>query len=204
MTTTAELNPESGLVEYLTGKCNLEDAIYKDSYSDLDLLALTPDTINVHDVVGSRAFDQLLEELKEQYHLILIDTGPLLLMAEAGIIASKTDKTLMVVRWRHSRRAAVRRALDVLQSMKAEVLGVALNMVDLSKKRHHSEESVQSASYKQYYTMEPRWGWPGFGGIKNASPAPKQSSKTSGAAPAEPDQEAMEKLMKYVTKEPVD
>lgn len=159
LTTFARLNPKSGLVEYLTGKCELEDAIYKDKHSDLDLLALSPDVANTHDLVGSRAFDQLLLDLKEKYHLILIDTGPLLLMAEAGIIASKTDKTLMIVRWRHSRRAAVRRALEVLHSMKADILGVALNMVDLTKKRHHSEESVRSKAYNKYYAKEPRWNW---------------------------------------------
>ena len=129
-------------------------------------------------MVGSRAFDQLLEDLKEKYHLILIDTGPLLLMAEAGIIASKTDKTLMIVRWRHSRRAAVRRALDVLHSMKADILGVALNMVDLTKKRHHSEESVRSNAYNKYYTRETKWGWSRF-------KTRKQSSKAS--KPVEPE-----------------
>ena len=159
LTTFARLNPKSGLVEYLTGKCALEDAIYKDKHSDLDLLALSPDVANTHDIVGSRAFDQLLQDLKDRYHLILIDTGPLLLMAEAGIIASKTDKTLMIVRWRHSRRAAVRRALEVLYRMKADILGVALNMVDLTKTRHHSEESVRSKAYNKYYTKEPRWSW---------------------------------------------
>lgn len=159
LTTFARLEPQVGLVEYLKGKCELEAAIYKDKYSDLDLLALSPDVENTHDLVGSRAFDKLLLDLKDKYHLILIDTGPLLLMAEAGIIASKTDKTLMIVRWRHSRRAAVRRALDVLYSMKAEILGVALNMVDLSKKRHHSEESVRSKAYQKYYSSEPRWTW---------------------------------------------
>ena len=35
LTTSARLNPKSGLVEYLTGKCELEDAIFKDKHSDL-------------------------------------------------------------------------------------------------------------------------------------------------------------------------
>lgn len=80
-------------------------------------------------------------------------------MAEAGVIASKTDKTILVVRWMRSRRSAVRRSLDMLKGMRAEVLGVALNMVDLTRRRHHSEESANNSAYRKYYTTEPRLEW---------------------------------------------
>ena len=197
LTQTAGLKPEFGLVEHLMGQCDIEDAIYKDQYTNLDLLALTPDGMNIHDMFASRGFDELMKRLRERYALILIDTGPILLMAEAGIIASKTDKTLMVVRWRHSRRAAVRRAMEVLRSMKADVLGITLNMVDLSKKRHHSEESVQSSAYKQYYTSEPRVNWFGFGKKKDkvaTLPSATEQAKQS-------EDEAMDKLRDLVSKE---
>lgn len=197
LTQTAGLKPEYGLVEHLMGQCDIEDAIYKDQYTNLDLLALTPDGMNIHDMFASRGFDELMKRLRERYALILIDTGPILLMAEAGIIASKTDKTLMVVRWRHSRRAAVRRAMEVLRSMKADVLGITLNMVDLSKKRHHSEESVQSSAYKQYYTSEPRVNWFGLGRKKSkvaTLPSATEQAKQS-------EDEAMDKLRDLVSKE---
>lgn len=200
LTTTAGLKPETGLVEHLLGECELEEAIYKDQYTNLDILALTPDGSNMHDVFGSRGFDDLLNRLKDRYTLILIDTGPLLLMAEAGIIASKTDKTLMVVRWRHSRRPAVRRALEVLRSMKADVMGIALNMVDLTKKRHHSEESVQSNSYRQYYTSEPRFNWFNFGMKKNqVAPVPTAQETASRS-----DDQAMDKLRALVSRDSSD
>ncbi|MEL6862685.1 MAG: polysaccharide biosynthesis tyrosine autokinase [Pseudomonadota bacterium] len=156
LTTSAGISPDNGLVEYLMGECKLEDAIYKDKFTDMEMLALKPEGEGIHDVFGSRKFDDLLRQLKEQYDLILIDTGPLLLMAEAGIIASKTDKTLMVIRWQGSRRTATRRALEVLKSMKTDLLGAALNMVDLTQHRHHSEESARSKGYGKYYTKDQR------------------------------------------------
>jgi len=159
LTESAGLKPEWGLVEYLLGECSLDQTIYREEDTNLDLLALTIDGRQLHDVFGSRKFDALLEELKQNYDLILIDTAPLLLMAEAGVIASKTDKTILVVRWMRSRRSAVRRSLDMLKGMRAEVLGVALNMVDLSRKRHHSEESANNSAYRKYYTNEPRLDW---------------------------------------------
>ena len=159
LTSSAGLDPETGLVEYLLGECTLEQTIYREEYTNLDLLALTLNGRQLHDVFGSRSFDKLLEELKQMYDLILIDTAPLLLMAEAGVIASKTDKTILIVRWMRSRHSAVRRAVEMLKGMKADVLGVALNMVDLTRKRHHTEEAANNAAYRKYYSSEPRMDW---------------------------------------------
>ena len=159
LTASAGLDPETGLVEYLSGECELEDAIYREDHSGLDLLALTLNGRTLYDVFGTRAFDSLLDELKQKYDLILIDTAPLLLIAEAGVIASKTDKTILIVRWMRSRRSSVRRSLEMLKSMKADVLGIGLNMVDLSKKRHHTEQASTSTAYRKYYTSDSRWRW---------------------------------------------
>lgn len=170
LTATAGLDPETGLVEHLLGECTLEEAIYREDHTGLDLLALTLNGKTLHDVFGTKSFDTLLERLKTKYDLILIDTGPLLLMAEAGVIASKTDKTILIVRWLKSRRTAVRRSLDMLRGMKADVLGVALNMVDLTRRRHHTEESGSSSAYRKYYTQESRWEW--IGGKKKPKVIP--------------------------------
>ncbi len=159
LTASAGLDPQTGLVEYLSGECELEDAIYREEHTGLDLLALTLNGRTLYDVFGTKAFDTLLERLKEEYDLILIDTAPLLLIAEAGVIASKTDKTILIVRWMKSRRSSVRRALEMLKSMKADVLGIGLNMVDLTKKRHHTEQASTSSAYRKYYTSESRWRW---------------------------------------------
>ena len=159
LTASAGLDPETCLVEYLSGECELEDAIYREDHSGLDLLALTLNGRTLYDVFGTRAFDSLLDELKQKYDLILIDTAPLLLIAEAGVIASKTDKTILIVRWMRSRRSSVRRSLEMLKSMKADVLGIGLNMVDLSKKRHHTEQASTSTAYRKYYTSDSRWRW---------------------------------------------
>lgn len=159
LTSSAGLDPETGLVEYLLGECTLEETIYREEHTNLDLLALTLNGRQLHDVFGSRSFDKLLEELKQMYDLILIDTAPLLLMAEAGVIASKTDKTILIVRWMRSRRTAVRRSVEMLKGMKADVLGVALNMVDLTRKRHHTEEAANNSAYRKYYSSEPGIDW---------------------------------------------
>ncbi|HBT38122.1 MAG TPA: lipopolysaccharide biosynthesis protein, partial [Hyphomonas sp.] len=91
---------------------------------------------------------------RSMYDLILIDTGPLLLMAEARVVAGKTDKAILVVRWRHTNRSAARQSLALLRSFKADLLGVTLNMVNLNRRRHYSDPGAGYDAYRKYYQME--------------------------------------------------
>ena len=141
----------------------------------LDILPLSQNGHTPHDVFGTRAFDDLLARLRSMYDLILIDTGPLLLMAEARVVAGKVDKTILVVRWRHSARSAARQSLALLRNFKADVLGVTLNMVDLNRRRHHRDPGATYKAYRKYYQMDEKPSIFGWGGDKRKNkPNPKQ------------------------------
>jgi len=177
LTDAAGLSPEIGFIEHLFGAGQLADAICKDQRSMLDILPLTKSGHVPHDVFGTRAFDDLLARLRSMYDLILIDTGPLLLMAEARVVAGKVDKTILVIRWRRSLRSAVRQSLHLLKTFNADLLGITLNMVDLSRRRHHKDPGSTYKAYSKYYSMETKrsiFGW---------NKAPKPGSMTSSAQP---------------------
>jgi exopolysaccharide transport family protein len=178
LTEAAGLKPEIGFVEHLFGAGQLSDAIVKDRKTMLDILPLSQNGHTPHDVFGTRAFDDLLERLRSMYDLIFIDTGPLLLMAEARVVAGKADKTILVVRWRHSARSAARQSLTLLRNFKADVLGVTLNMVDLNRSRHHRDPGATYKAYQKYYQMEARptlFSWMGLTKPKSNAKAPKGS-----------------------------
>lgn len=162
LTEAAGLAPETGFIEHLFGAGELSDSIAKDSKSLLDILPLSRAGHTPHDVFGTRAFDELLARLRPMYDLILIDTGPLLLMAEARVVAGKADKAILVVRWRHSTRSAINQSLKLLNTFKADLLGITLNMVDLSRRRHHRDPGATYKAYRKYYTMETKPGLFGF------------------------------------------
>ena len=162
LTEAAEMSPEIGFIEHLFGAGQLSDAICKDHRSMLDILPLSKSGHVPHDVFGTRAFDELLARLRSMYDLILIDTGPLLLMAEARVVAGKADKTILVIRWRRSLRSAVRQSLHLLKSFNADILGTTLNMVDLTRRRHHNDPGATYKAYSKYYSMETKrsfFGW---------------------------------------------
>ncbi len=178
LTETAGLKPDIGFVEHLFGAGQLSEAIVKDRKTMLDILPLSQNGHTPHDVFGTRAFDDLLERLRSMYDLIFIDTGPLLLMAEARVVAGKADKTILVVRWRHSSRSAVRQSLNLLRNFKADVLGVTLNMVDLNRSRHHRDPGATYKAYHKYYQMEAKpsvFSWLGLGKGKTNPKSPKGS-----------------------------
>lgn len=152
LTDAAGLHPDVGFIEYLFGAGTLDQAIAQDEKSGLHILPLTRSGHTPNDVFGTKAFDKLLAELREQYDLILIDTGPLLLMAEARVIAGKADKSILVVRWRHSSSSVVKQSINLLRSFDAKLLGVTLNMVDLNRRRHHGEPGYTHKAHRKYYT----------------------------------------------------
>ena len=177
LTDAAGLKPEIGFIEYLFGAGQLSDAISKDPKSMLDILPLSLTGHTPHDVFGTRAFDDLLVRLRSMYDLILIDTGPLLLMAEARVVAGKTDKTILVIRWRRSLRSAVRQSLTLLKTFNADLLGITLNMVDLTRRRHHKDPGAAYKAYSKYYSMETKrsiFGW---------NKTPKANGMTSAPNP---------------------
>ena len=169
LTETAGLKPDIGFVEHLFGSGQLSDAIVKDRKTMLDILPLSQNGHTPHDVFGTRAFDDLLQRLRSMYDLILIDTGPLLLMAEARVVAGKAHKTILVVRWRHSARSATRQSLTLLRNFKADVLGVTLNMVDLNRRRHHRDPGATYKAYRKYYQMDEKPSLFNWGGDKAKS-----------------------------------
>lgn len=186
LTETAGLKPDIGFVEHLFGAGQLSDAIVKDRKTMLDILPLSQNGHTPHDVFGTRAFDDLLQRLRSMYDLILIDTGPLLLMAEARVVAGKADKTILVVRWRHSARSAARQSLALLRNFKADVLGVTLNMVDLNRRRHHRDPGATYKAYRKYYQMDEKPSLFNWGGDKGKSKSTSKGLKGTVAVQVPP------------------
>jgi polysaccharide biosynthesis transport protein len=151
LTEAAGLDPEAGLIEHLFGEVALDDAMHIDEATGMHILPLTSSRNTPRDVFGSRAFDALLQRLETVYDLIVIDTGPILLMAESRVIVSKVDQTIVVAKWRSTSRQALQQTLSVLEQFNASIAGVALTFVDLRKKRFLGTSSASYKAYSKYY-----------------------------------------------------
>jgi len=146
------MSPERGFLECLFGECEIEEAVSIDEKTGLHVLPLTPDRHTPRDVFGSRAFDNLLEQLKEKYEFIIFDTGPLLLLAETRVLASKVDQVVVVSRWLKTSRSALKQTISVLKEFRANIAGVILNQVDATKYHSHGYGHSGYKAYTKYYT----------------------------------------------------
>lgn len=146
--------PEQGFLECLFGECTIDEAIIKDPKTDLDILPLTIDRHTPRDVFGSKVFDDLLAQLRQQYDLIIFDTGPILLMAETRVLASKVDQVVVVARWLKTNRAALKETLSILSDFGANITGIAINRVDMNKYHRQGYGHSGYKSYAKYYTKD--------------------------------------------------
>ena len=151
LTEISGVKAEAGLLEYLFGETRLADAVHTDEKTGLHILPLTDRKHTPRDVFGSRAFDALLNMLQQTYDLIIIDTGPILLMAETRVVTSKVDQVVVATRWRKTNRGTLRETMKILRDFHANVAGVVLTFVDLRKRAHHAYTTADYKAYSKYY-----------------------------------------------------
>lgn len=142
---------EVGLLEYLFGETRLADAIAIDEKTGLHILPLTDRKHTPRDVFGSRAFDALLNMLQQTYDLIIIDTGPILLLAETRVVTRKVDQVVVCARWRKTNRGVLRETMKILRDFNANVAGVVLTFVDQRKRAHYAYAAANYKAYARYY-----------------------------------------------------
>ncbi|HKV50176.1 MAG TPA: polysaccharide biosynthesis tyrosine autokinase [Gemmatimonadaceae bacterium] len=116
-----------GLTELLTSDELIPGAGRRTSVENLSLItagALPPDP---PELVGSARMRALLEKLGETFDVIVLDTPPVLPVADSAILASLSDGVLLVVRAGQTDRRAAQLAVQQLQDVDARILGAVLN-----------------------------------------------------------------------------
>jgi uncharacterized protein involved in exopolysaccharide biosynthesis/Mrp family chromosome partitioning ATPase len=105
------------------------------------------------DVGRSNGLRPLLAELRLSYDLIVIDSPPLLGLADTKHIATLADRVLFAVRWGRTPEAAARAALQSLHGAQANVAGAALTLVDLERHARfgYADAGSYYNTYKRYY-----------------------------------------------------
>jgi capsular exopolysaccharide synthesis family protein len=116
-----------GLSDVLTGQRTLKAAVQR-PIDDLDLLVLTSGKIppNPSELLGSEKMRDLLEEFKESADWVIIDTPPLLAVADGAAAARYADGVLLVTRGGTSTREAVRHAGEMVTSAGGRTIGVVV------------------------------------------------------------------------------
>ena len=136
-----DINNAVGLTNFLTTELMLEDVILQ---TPIDNLYFMPSGILPADAAGvlnSRRMSELIQDVKQRFDLVLVDSPPILGVSDASVLASEVDLTIIVVQHRKLPRNMLMRVKQAVENVGGKVIGVVLNNVDL-----------RSDSQYQYYT----------------------------------------------------
>jgi capsular exopolysaccharide synthesis family protein len=143
-----------GLVEIYHGEARLDDVLRTDEASGAMVLTAGNLLVDPLKVLSAPSVRSLLGGLPQRFDLVLIDTPPLMAVADARVLAPDMDASVFVVRWLGTSREVVRFSLKQLVDTGARLSGVVLSRVDARK---HAKYGFGDSAYyydgvKRYYT----------------------------------------------------
>lgn len=139
-----------GFSTVLSGKASLKESIYTYNASRFDVMLSGPIPPNPAELLSRNLTEHVLNELKELYDYILIDTPPVGVVSDATVLSRYVDGALFVVRHNSTNKEVARDALKRLKASKVNVLGVVVNDYDSSK------DLNAAVGYEYQYHYDPQ------------------------------------------------
>ena len=118
-----------GLSSILAGLSHFDEVILRDVQPNLDVITSGSSPPNPSELLGSERMSDLLEELREEYEYIFIDTPPINLVSDAVILSSKVAGVVLVARHEKSTYNELTKAVSRLEFSGANILGIVVNAV---------------------------------------------------------------------------
>lgn len=163
-----DINNSVGLTNYLTTELMLEDVILQTPVDNLYFMPSGILPVDAAGILNSRRMTELIQDVKQRFDLVLVDSPPILGVSDASVLASEVDLTMIVVQHRKLPRNMLVRVKQAVENVGGHVIGVVLNNVD-----------VRSDSQYQYYTSYYTYYAPAESQV-----APPVATKSSNEKPA--------------------
>jgi capsular exopolysaccharide synthesis family protein len=144
-----------GLVEYFLGETDLSHILYRDELTGAYVIPSGRASIDASKLLDSPEMGRLLAGLADQFDLVLLDTPPVMAVADARVLAPQVDGVVFVVRWSKTDREVVKLGLKNLADSGGRLVGAVLSMVDVEQ---HAQYSFGDSGYyhkgvKSYYVQ---------------------------------------------------
>ncbi|MEI6179795.1 MAG: CpsD/CapB family tyrosine-protein kinase [Chloroflexales bacterium] len=124
---------EEGLTTALLAQADAPLPLQASGVPGLRVLTSGPLPPRPADLLGSRRMGLLVERLRAEADLVLFDTSPVGVVADAVALAPRVDGVLLVLLAGHTRRDRAREARRLLEQVQANLVGVVLNGAKLER-----------------------------------------------------------------------
>lgn len=126
--------PTKGLIDVVRGSAELNNSIVQLKNSNLYILPAGGRIKNSSEFLSSGRMNKILSSLKEEFDILIIDSPPILSLADMNILSKLVDGILLVVRAGETPKDIVLKAVHSLSS--GNIVGVILNGAERSKKKY--------------------------------------------------------------------
>jgi capsular exopolysaccharide synthesis family protein len=133
---------DAGVSSILAGSMTLEQVAQGTEVTNLTVVPSGHPPINPAELLHGENFAAMLRDLRANYDRVILDSPPLIPVADGTILATQADATLIVARAFETKKHTARRAARVLRDVDANTIGTVLNAVDFSRGEYR---------YYQYY-----------------------------------------------------
>jgi capsular exopolysaccharide synthesis family protein len=141
-----------GLSDLIVGKCQPSDSVQVTRFKGLHVLPCGYIPPNPAELLGSRNMNEVLAALRSHYDWVLIDSAPILGMADTPVLSAAADGVALVVSAESTTRPAILRAVDQIQSVGGRLLGLVLNRVNLERNSYYYGQ-YYGEYYRSYYNQ---------------------------------------------------
>ena len=142
---------KQGLVEVVENDIPLEQALMRDPKTSAWILPATGRRVP-YDLFSKGKTDEVMRELAEKFDYVILDTPPILGVADARILVAKADRVLYLVQWNKTPMSTARAAVDVLQESGANIAGTILTQVNTRQQARYGYGD--GSDYFHYYRRQ--------------------------------------------------
>ncbi len=150
-----QLNNPKGLTNVLAQQIPLEEVVKETRIPGLHILTSGPKPPNPSELLGSNAMKEFIKAVSQKYDMVLIDSPPVGVVTDGAILATVVDGTILVVSSGKTYIEEAQRSKQLLQNVKANILGVVLNRIPVNGRgyygyyyHHYYEEEAEKPSKK--------------------------------------------------------
>ena len=134
---------DAGLANVLAGQITLRSALRQTSVKNFFVLPRGGLPPNPADLLMSRKMQEILNELRNSFDFVLIDSPPAIAVSDAAVLSAFCDGVLFVFHGQKTTAQAARQAVERMDGVNATLLGVILNGVDI--------RNPDYVDYRSYY-----------------------------------------------------
>lgn len=139
-----ELPNFQGLSSYLSGETeNLDELISICEESGTSILTTGPIPPNPSEMLNSHRMENVLNKLKNEYDVVIIDSPPLLPVTDSLLLSQKVDGVIITAAANQTKKEVFKKGVEKLRQVNANILGTVLNKYPVGKSSYYS--------YQNYY-----------------------------------------------------